>query len=461
MSLPRALLKAIAAEAGGQVVLVIGAGTSCEPPTGLPMSRKCSTDAHAKLLADGVLTDGECLKPNDLSVLAETVFKKEGSQGTLVECLPIGRFQKARPNQGALLAAALLREGALGSVITLNFDLAFAHALTELGANEDVAIVDGPKQHERLAAKNLIYLHRSVNADPEEWILRTIALEKAWEEQWEEVMVKKVIGTPVTVFAGLGTAAGVLVAAANHLRAAVPGEAAVFLVDPGDQDESEFAASLDLEADAYIQRGWGEFVAELAQRLMVRFAAEIQDACHELAEQEEWSDPDPDPLCGRLGELSLVELGRLRARWLLDNAPYLPDARAETKLLADLLLAVSFIEQATGAAAAFHEDGVVEFYRDGDLVISAVFASGGGHRSWDAMEVAAGSDPFRRTRPVAAPRFAIFAAAREGRPADTSPPASFFEDTTEENIAGGEATLEPYSVSELRERAEIIARMAA
>ena len=461
MSLPRTLLKAIAAEAGGQVVLVIGAGTSFEAPTGLPMSRKCSTDAHAKLLADGVLADGECLRPEDLSVLAETVFKKEGNQGALVECLPIGPFQNARPNQGALLAAALLREGALGSVITLNFDLALAHALAQLGADEDVAIIDGPKEHERLAAKNLIYLHRSVNADPEEWILRTVALEEAWKEQWEEVMAKTVTGMPVTVFAGLGTAAGVLVAATNHLRAVVPGEAAVFLVDPDDQDKSEFAASLDLEADAYLQRGWCEFMSELAQRLMVRFAAEMQDACRELAEQQEWSDPDPDPLCARFGELSLVEIGRLRARWLLDNAPYLPDARAETKLLADLLLAVGFIEQATGTAASLYEDGVVEFYREGALVISAVFASGGGHRNWDAMEVAAGSDPFRRTRPVAAPRFAIFAAAREGRPADTSPPASFFEDMVEENVAGGEAPLEAYSVFELRERTEVLSRMAA
>lgn len=461
MNLPPVLLKAISAAAGGQVVLVIGAGTSVEAPTGLPMSRKCSTDAHSKLLANGILTEGECADPKDLSVLAETVFEKEGKQRPLVECLPIGPFRAARPNEGALHAAALLREGALGSVITLNFDLALAHALAALGADEDVAIVDGPTEHERLGAKNLIYLHRSVNADPEEWILRTVDLEKAWEERWEEVVVKKVVGAPVTVFAGLGTAAGVLVAAANHLRAAVPGQAAVFLVDPSDQDESEFAASLDLETDAYIQRNWCGFMAELARRLMVRFTAELQDACRELTEQQDWLDPDPDPLCARLGELSLVEFGRLRARWLLDNSPYLPDARAETKLLADLLLAVGFIEQATTTVAAFYEDGVVEFYRDGNLLISAVFASGGGHRNWEAMEVAAGSDPFRRSRPVAAPRFAIFAGAREGRPVDTSPPASLFEDTVEENVAGGETLLEPYSVSELRECTEVLVRMVA
>lgn len=461
MNLPPALLKAIAAEAGGQVVLVIGAGTSVEPPTGLPMSRKCSCDAHAKLLANGLLAEGECLKPDDLSVLAETVYEKEGKQRPLVECLPIGRFQKARPNQGALLAAALLREGAIGAVITLNFDLALAHALVTLGADEDVAIVDGPSEHERLGAKNLIYLHRSVHADPEEWILRTIALEEAWKDQWEEVIVKKVIGTPVTVFAGLGTAAGVLVAAVKGLRAAVPDEASVFLVDCGERDKSEFAAELDLEADAYIQEGWCDFMVVLSRRLMVRFAKEIQEACHELATEQEWSEPDPDPLCARVGDLSLVELGRLRARWLLSSSPYLPDAGVEAKLVADLLLAVGYIEQETATTAVFDEDGVVEFYRGDDLLISAVFASGGGHRSWDAMEAAAGSDPFRRTRPVSTPRFAIFSAAREGRPPETSPPASFFEDIIEENIASGEVPLEPYSVSELRERAEVLARIAS
>jgi len=460
MALPSALLKAIAAEGGGQVVLVIGAGASHEEPMRVPMSRKCSRDAHERLVADGVLNSGECPDPDDLSVLADTVFAKKAVQKPLVERMPIGRFKSAIPNQGCLLAAALLREGAVHSVITLNFDRGMQKALSDLGSIEDVAIILGPQEHDRLSATNLIYLHRSVDADPEEWILRTVSLEEAWKDQWEEVIVQRVIGAPITVFAGLGTAAGVLVSAANHIREVVPEEARVFLVDPDERSNSDFAAELQLEGDEYLQLGWSEFMSLLAQRLVLRFVGELNEASRALVAQEGWSDPDPRPLCERFGELSLLGFGKVRARWLLYGGPYLPHNAIETKLLADLLLSVGFIERFTNTTAAFYEDGVVAFHRDEKIVTSAVFVSGGGHLSWQAMEAHANSDHFRQPRPIGAPRFAIFAAAREGRP-ETAPPEDLLEDPVEENIVGDEGRLESFSVSELRHSDEVMKRMVA
>lgn len=427
---------------------------------GLPMSRQCSTDAHAELIADGLLEEDECEHPEDLSALADAVYGKYDVQKPLVERLPRGRFRSPTPNEGCLLTAALLRERALDSVITLNFDRGLQIALANLGAGADVAIIAGPEAREEMGGTNLIYLHRSVDADPEEWILRSIDLEEAWEGQWEEAMAQRLLAVPVTVFAGLGTAAGVLVDAVERLRGIFPEAKGLFLVDPGELSDSEFAAALALDEGAYVQLGWCLFMKELAQRLVVRFVAELEASCNELIDQEGWNEPDPSELCRRFGELSLLEFGRIRARWLLDAAPYSPHEVIQAALLADLLLAVGVIERATGSVAEFHEDGVVAFRRGDDLVTTAIFASGHGTLNWETMEAKAASDPLRERRVFGRPRFAIFAGAREGRPS-SSAPANLVAEPVPDDIAETAPGFESFSVSELRDDETVIERMAA
>ena len=146
--LPSDLLLAISKESGGQVVVVTGAGCSHEPPTNLPLTKECARVAHQRLIDDGVLSLGDCTNPDDLSDLAEVVFTKTGHQVELVKRFPLERFQRAAPNEGYLLAAALLREGALQSLLTLNFDLAIFSALVSLGSVDDVAIVKGPHEYQ-------------------------------------------------------------------------------------------------------------------------------------------------------------------------------------------------------------------------------------------------------------------------------------------------------------------------
>jgi hypothetical protein len=51
------------------------------------MAKQCSQDAYRKLIRDGVLIDGDCPNPDDLSVLADSVFTKRGSQAELVDRL--------------------------------------------------------------------------------------------------------------------------------------------------------------------------------------------------------------------------------------------------------------------------------------------------------------------------------------------------------------------------------------
>jgi len=74
--LPPELLNAVASGSSGSLVLVIGAGCSVECPTQLPLSRKWSEETHRRLLADGVLSEGDCESPHDLSCLAESVHAR-------------------------------------------------------------------------------------------------------------------------------------------------------------------------------------------------------------------------------------------------------------------------------------------------------------------------------------------------------------------------------------------------
>jgi hypothetical protein len=87
MPLPSELLQAVSSPGGGRMALVLGAGCSVEHPTGIQVSTICSLEIHRLLVADGILEDDECAKPEDLSAVADAVFKKHGSQRAVVERL--------------------------------------------------------------------------------------------------------------------------------------------------------------------------------------------------------------------------------------------------------------------------------------------------------------------------------------------------------------------------------------
>src|SRR6185436_7441805 len=142
MAVPEELLGAISAPGGGRVALVVGAGCSIEAPTGIPAARHCSGEIHRRLVADGVLQDGECDDPEDLSHVADAVHHKTGAQGPVVQRL-CERYplKLACPNEGHLIAAAMLSEGVIGAIVTLNFDLALSNALSQLGV-DTVGIIE-------------------------------------------------------------------------------------------------------------------------------------------------------------------------------------------------------------------------------------------------------------------------------------------------------------------------------
>jgi hypothetical protein len=448
--LPSDLLQAISHPAGGRVVLVVGAGCSVEAPTSLPLADECAREAHRRLRLDGVLGDSDCANASDLSCVADAVFAKTGSQRELVDRLPRDAFMKAEPNDGYLLAAAMLRERAVSCVLTLNFDLAMVSALTAVGTQDDVAVVAGPEDHHRLALTNLIYLHRNAGADPERWILRSPALAEDWRDHWEEVVAARVIGGPVTVFAGLGTPANVLVEAAVRIRNAVADTVRIYQVDPSSPQDSAFFARLNLPPTAYLQMGWGAFMRALADRLVEEHKAELERACQDLLSAEGFEDEDVPGLCKRLAEMGLLRLGRLRARWVLRQRAYEPRDPNTTVLIADLLLAVGLIERETTSQAVFGDDGVVEFRQGDQLLGSVVLASGRGIRRWLALETEIGQSERYWQHRIPRPRRAIAAGVQGDRPTKVATPKDVVYQEDRDSIVTGYTSLEMFSVHELR-----------
>jgi hypothetical protein len=219
----------------------------------------CSTEIHRQLIADGVLQNGDCKDPEDLSAVADAVFTKRNSQRDVVERLRDQyEFKLATPNDGYWIAAALLCEGVLSSVVTLNYDLALSTALSELGAGKIVGVVERPEDLAHQKAINLYYLHRNVNAaDPELWVLRTAALDVEWKGHWELIIANKVLAAPVVLFAGLGTPVAVLIESTKLLRSALPAVTKLYLAEPGDIATSKFFQALGLDAAHFIPSGWG------------------------------------------------------------------------------------------------------------------------------------------------------------------------------------------------------------
>ena len=458
MPIPPILLEALTNPQGGRVVLIIGAGTSVEPPTCLPLSDECALDAHRKLVADEVLPE-PCEDPNDLSSVADAVLQHTGSQWPLVTRLPRAKFRNAEPNEGHLLAAAMLRERALSCVLTLNFDLAMSSALTNVGNRGEVSIISGPEDHGQLGVINLIYLHRNVDADPEQWVIRTSALNEEWRGAWEEVIVTRVLASPVVVFVGLGSPAGVLIESTHRIRDALPASTLVLQVGPGRPEDSAFFDQLDLSTSSYLRLGWVEFMTELSERLVEEFRHDLERECENLILNERLDTENSSDLSVRIANLGLLKLGRIRARWTLDDSAYGIHNLVVATWMADLLLAIGLMERISGFRAHFFDDGVVEFRENGRIMASIVMAHGRGMHRWTFIDhKIRRSERFWRSRSPK-PRFALISGVLGGRQNRITLPDNIIVEESEESISNAIYSLRLYTVDEIRQDTAIISRI--
>src|SRR5580704_8174851 len=441
---------AISTRPNGRVAIVVGAGYSYEAPTAIPLSKSVATDVHRKLISDGVIRDGDCPNPEDLSSVADTVFAVTGSQNQVVERMDPIKFRNAQPNEGYQLAAALLLEQALICLMTLNYDLAMAAALNELGAGNRVAVINGPDDYAQIGLVNVIYLHRNAWSPYSDWILRTVALETDWHGRWEEVIVNRVLASPVTVFAGLGTPARVLLETVKKIRRALPNGTTVYQVDPGARENSTFFSELGIEPDSYLSMGWGQFMRELSDRVLEEHRSELVTKCAERIAAEQLEQEDTNSLCQRLTNIGLVGAGRLRASWLLESIGYLPQITAELSWVADLLLAVGLIERKTATQAVFYEDGVVEFRKVDRTLSALVFAHGRGVKRWLSMEPELEIWGRRYARRNPHPHRVVLAGVQGVRKPLVSPPVDIVPSAGKSSIASGRSIFDLIAVEDLR-----------
>ena len=216
-----------------------------ESPTNLKTARSLAADCHHQLVLNGVLEDGEVEDPSDLSGVAGAVFQKMESQQEVVLQFPPDDFRVAQPNTGYLIMGALLLEGAIADVMTLNFDRAATSALAQLGARTDVTTLRGPKDHSQLGQRNLIYLHGDIDGDADDLILRSAQLDD-WRGRWQEVVATRVLASPVVVFVGVGTASSLLVETTSRIHGALNTGARAYITDPRPYEDSGLAEALDM-----------------------------------------------------------------------------------------------------------------------------------------------------------------------------------------------------------------------
>lgn len=450
MPLPNELLQAISSPGGGQVALILGAGCSVEAPTSIPVARTISLEIHRRLVGDGVLQDGDCANPEDLSHLADAVFARTNSQREVVErFLAQYNLKLAAANEGYHIAAAMLSEGAISSVVTLNFDLGLSAALADLGVGPIVGLIESPEHLPRQRAVNIYYLHRNANAAPELWVLRTGRLQVDWT-QWEPIIATRVLTAPVVVFAGLGTPVAVILESSQLILEALPNARSVYQVDPADQADSQFSQESGLDAAHYIRLEWGEFMDQLSQRLIAEHLHQLEQAINRKVGEEGLMNEDVGNLLIQLRVVGLVKQGMLRSDWVLHDMRYRKVDPDVINLIADLFLALGLMMRVSGTVAAIVEDGIIEFHRDERTVAAYILASGRGHRSTSAVEADVDHRRRRYAKHLRAPRGIIVGGTSNAVIQAPTPPADIrLGDVSVDNLIGP-IGMPMYHISELR-----------
>lgn len=360
---------------------MLGAGCSVEPPSSVDVAWKCSQRVHDALVRDGVLSPDECSDPTNLSLLSDVVFRKTGTQEPVVRrLLDVYGLRLTPPNQGYLLAAALLVEGAICAIVTLNFDLALVHALAEVGASGRVAVIERPDQMEGQGSSNVYFIHRSANeVDPDAWVLRTSALETEWRGGWQDVISTKVLCTPVVVFAGVGSSVPVLFRSVELIREAIPRGVTIFQVDPGSMSDSAVYTALAITPAEYLPTTWGQFMAEVAARVLEEHLADLALAFETKMARDGLEAETIDAFVVEAKRIGLLNFGRLRARWCFADTPYASARDQDVRLLADLTLGLSLIARVTSLRMKITPESSIQFLHGDRVAATVEVASGGGH----------------------------------------------------------------------------------
>ena len=385
--IPPELLSAVTARGGARLAIVIGAGCSCEPPTDMPLSRELSIEAHRKLVHEGVLTVGECADPTDLASLATLVFQKTGSQAALIRQFPVDKMRTARANEGYRMLMALMLEGAVSHVLSLNFDLAPQNAAVELG--ETVTVIDRPDILIPMT-KTVVHLHGSVNSANDDWILRTEVINNDWKSRWQEVVARQILAAPNVLFVGLGSAAPVLSETVTMIAAAVGQQKAFYQADLGEHASNDFARQLNVTGDRYICGSWCEVMSRLGAHLAEEQAYTLATNGAAILRENGVSDEELSAfhdVAGRLSGVTLLALGRFRANAQLNLiSRYLPRTQQDEEWTALPLKALAEISAETGLWAMPASTGMWHLNSGNRMRAQVLIVTGRGTRKMSALE---------------------------------------------------------------------------
>lgn len=389
-TIPAELLQSLAAPGGGQVALVIGAGCSAGHPTNIPLAGDLSEAVERQLVLNGRLQPYQCPNPRDLSALASLVYGVCNNQVELVQCFPIQRMRLARANLGYKLLVALMAEGAISHVLSLNFDLAIQNAAAELGV--EIATIAAVNEPVPIRAA-LVQLHGNANSEPDHLVLRTEVMDGEWIGQWHQVVAQQVLAAPMVLFAGLGSPAPVITATVAMIQSALGGNKALYQADIVPFAQSGFAAQLDIPEQRYIQGSWDAVVTRLADRIAAQQVDALSRSGRALLIENHYGEVDLQRftvIADKLAGQSLLTLGKMRAFADLDrDMLYRPHSIRDDEFMSEPMLRLVHIAEQFGLDTAPTPAGTWTLRRNGQPIAQIVLATGGGVRRMAAVETRA------------------------------------------------------------------------
>jgi len=389
-TIPAELLQSLAAPGGGQVALVIGAGCSVDHPTSIPLAGDLAEEVERQLVLNGRLQADQCPNPRDLAALASLVFQICNNQVELVRCFPIQRMRLARANLGYKLLVALMAEGAISHVLSLNFDLAIQNAAAELGI--EIATIASANEPVPIRAA-LVQLHGNVNGEPDDLVLRTEVMDEEWIGQWHQVVAQQVLAAPTVLFAGLGSPAPVLTATVAMIQRALGGDKALYQADIVPLAQSGFAAELEIPEERYIQGSWDAVVTRLAERIAAQQVDSLSRSGCALLMENQHGEADLQRftnIAAKLAGQSLLTLGKMRAFADLDRDKlYRAHNVRDDEFMSEPMLRLVQVAERFGLDAAPTAAGTWALRQNGQTVAQIVLATGGGVRRMAAVETRA------------------------------------------------------------------------
>ena len=389
-TIPAELLQSLAAPGGGQVALVIGAGCSVGHPTSIPLAGELSETVERQLVLNGRLQANQCPNPRDLAALASLVFQICNNQVELVQCFPIQRMRLARANLGYKLLVALMAEGAISHVLSLNFDLAIQNGAAELGI--EIATIAAVNEPVPIRAA-LVQLHGNANSEPDHLVLRTDVMDGEWIGQWRQVVAQQVLAAPTVLFAGLGSPAPVLTATMAMIQGALGGNKALYQADIVPFAQSGFAAQLEIPEKRYIQGSWDAVVTRLAERIAAQQVDSLSRSGRALLTENHHGEADLQRFTGIAAKLtgqSLLTLGKMRAFADLDRDKlYRPHSVRDDEFISEPMLRLVQVAERFGLDTAPTPAGTWTLLRSGRPIAQIVLATGGGVRRMAAVETRA------------------------------------------------------------------------